>query len=67
MKIRMLETALGADDGFTVRTYEAGVEYDVSEALAREFLGAKQAEAANPHPLDHDANGRKGGSRKRKS
>lgn len=44
MKIRMLVTAPGADDGFTVLTYEAGKEYDVSDMLAKEFVGAKQAE-----------------------
>lgn len=67
MKIRMLVTAAGADDGFSVRQYEKGVEYEVSEALARDFLAGKLAEVVEPHSLDHDADGRRGRSRKRKA
>lgn len=43
MRIKMLSTQDGADDGYTVLTYEKGKEYDVGDELAREFLNAKQA------------------------
>ena len=38
MKIKMKETALGADDGFTVKTYEAGKEYEVGQSLGCAFV-----------------------------
>lgn len=43
-KIKMLSTVSGADDGFTVREYVEGQEYEVSEALAATLTAAKQAE-----------------------
>ncbi len=62
MKIRMLSTRRGADDGITVRTYEAGAEYELPETprgqdLAEVFLregwavdadAAVEPEAAEP-------------------
>ncbi len=49
MKIKMRETKRGADDGFTVREYAAGVEYDLSRTprardLAAVFVGEGWAE-----------------------
>ncbi len=44
MKILMLATAPGADDGFTVLEYEKGREYEVGDALARTFIEGGQAE-----------------------
>lgn len=42
-KITMTATREGADDGFTVRTYEEGRDYDVSDDLARAFVADKAA------------------------
>lgn len=36
--IRMTRTTNGADDGITVKTYEAGQDYQVGEDLARAFV-----------------------------
>jgi hypothetical protein len=38
MRIKMLETRRGSEDGFTVRRFEEGEQYDVAEGLARQFL-----------------------------
>lgn len=46
MKITMLETRPGADDGVRVATYEKGATYDVSDALAKCFLDAREAKKA---------------------
>lgn len=40
MKIRMLETRRGSEDGLCVRCFEAGGTYDVADSLARAFLAA---------------------------
>jgi pyruvate/2-oxoglutarate dehydrogenase complex dihydrolipoamide acyltransferase (E2) component len=37
-KIRMLMTAQGSPDGFTICLYEQGKEYEVSKALAQNFV-----------------------------
>lgn len=43
MKIRMLHSALGSENGYHVWRYEAGQEYDVGESLAAQFLRREQA------------------------
>lgn len=40
MKIRMLETQRGAEDGVTLRTYETGVEYDLGHTAGARDLAA---------------------------
>lgn len=40
MKIKMLETRRGTEDGFTVRQFFAGEEYEVRDHLARSFFTA---------------------------
>lgn len=40
MKIRMLETRRGSEDGFAVRCYLMGRQYDMADGLARAFLAA---------------------------
>lgn len=50
MKIKMLQDAPGSEDGFTVKDYEAGKEYEVGEALGRAFVGAEQAEEIKAKP-----------------
>jgi hypothetical protein len=40
MRIRMLTTVRGAEDGFTVRTYEKGMEYALAETPRGKDLGA---------------------------
>jgi hypothetical protein len=47
VKIIMTATKLGSNDGATVREYVKGQEYDVSTALAREFIASGAAE--EPH------------------
>lgn len=43
MRILMLQTRRGTEDGFTVRQYAAGRVYEVREHLARAFLAAGYA------------------------
>jgi hypothetical protein len=43
-KVKMLETAKGADDGLHIKEYLEGVVYDVSDGLAQAFVGGKHAE-----------------------
>ncbi len=40
MRIRMLETRRGTEDGFTIKQYNSGEEYDVRDHLALAFLAA---------------------------
>ena len=51
MMIQMLGTYRGTDDGFTVRRFEEGafliVGEDISDTLARHFIGRKQARVVN--------------------
>ena len=44
MRLRMLETKKGCNDGLHVRTYEKGEDYEFSEALGGNFLGQGVAE-----------------------
>lgn len=46
--IKMIRTTLGANDGITVLSYEAGTEYDLSNDLASNFLGQGVAERVAP-------------------
>lgn len=38
MKITMLRTELGFDDGINAKSYQSGMDYDVSHDLARCFF-----------------------------
>ena len=49
-KIKVKETFRFADDGFTVVTYEADQEYEVSELCAKIALKEKWAEKAASAP-----------------
>lgn len=40
MRVRMLETRSGTEDGYTIRRYLADEEYDLADGLARAFLAA---------------------------
>jgi len=65
MKIKMLETNPGSEDGFTVKDYEAGHEYEVGDALGRAFVDAKHAEEVKAQskpeqPVAKPAHARKG-------
>ena len=42
--IRMLETRKGTEDGFTIKEFYEGQNYDVREGLARSFFLAGYAE-----------------------
>ena len=44
MKIVMLRSKMGSNDGVTTKLYEEGQEYDVSETLAESFIGENLAE-----------------------
>ena len=50
MKIKMLETRPGSENGYTVTDYVEGVEYTVGEALGRAFIDAGYAEAVGEKP-----------------
>lgn len=49
VKVRMNATAQGAPDSTTVRTYEAGREYEVPEDLAECFFSTGAADPAEAH------------------
>jgi hypothetical protein len=56
MRLRMLTTTKGSDDGHTVREYRQGGEYDVggtarADELARTFIRERWAEDANAPAL----------------
>lgn len=50
--IRMLKTAKGASEGHTVRTYEQGEEYEVSETLANDFVNDGVAERVGEKAIE---------------
>jgi hypothetical protein len=43
MRVRMLETRRGTEDGFTIRQYMRGMEYDMGDGLAYAFIAAGMA------------------------
>lgn len=66
MKIRMLETTLGSDDGYHIHEYRQGHEYDMSGSagardLAQVFVhvmrvavGAESAQVPHPERTGHE-------------
>ena len=44
MKIKMLRSRMGSNDGATTKLYQEGESYDVSDALAESFIADKVAE-----------------------
>lgn len=48
MLIKMLETHRGSEDGFEVKRYYAGREYEMGDSLARSFIRNKWAERIVP-------------------
>lgn len=40
MRVKMLETRRGTEDGYTIRKYYRNEEYEMSDSLARAFLAA---------------------------
>lgn len=45
MRITMLSTDQGSENGFRIQTYEAGHTYDLSDTLAEQFLQRGTAQA----------------------
>lgn len=43
MRVRMLQTRRGTEDGFRVRQYKYGKVYEIKERLARSFIAAGYA------------------------
>lgn len=43
----MLKTVNGSENGYTVSTYQSGVEYEMGERLASYFVGASFAVLAD--------------------
>lgn len=56
MRVRMLETRRDTEDGFTLRLFEAGREYEPGDFLARRLIAAGRAVAVemscNPTPTE---------------
>lgn len=52
MKIKMLRSKMGSNDGHSTHYYEEGEVYDVSDALAESFIGEKLAEAVAEKPVE---------------
>jgi len=44
MRLLMLETRRGSEDGFAVRRFHKNHHYDIADALARVFLRSKAAQ-----------------------
>ena len=47
MKVKMLQTKRGTEDGFTVQQYLEGSTYDLTDQLAKNFLATGVAERTN--------------------
>ena len=58
MKVRMLKSLPGSEDGIHVQDYVAGEEYEMGEALAGAFMGCGAAVAVEvvAPQLSEDAN-----------
>lgn len=52
MKVRMLETRCGTENGYTIRRYYADEIYEIADGLAQSFLAAGFAVRL---PNDNDA------------
>ena len=50
MRVKMLKTANGSEDGFTAKTYAEGVIDEVGPALARSFIDGGLAVEAEEAP-----------------
>jgi hypothetical protein len=50
MRVRMLETRRGTEDGFVLRLYEAGGIYDMADFQARCFIAEGRAIAMPETP-----------------
>ena len=50
MRVKMLKTADGSEDGFTEQTYAEGVIYEVGPALACSFIDGGLAVEAEEAP-----------------
>lgn len=44
MRIKMLQTRLGSENGYDVHLYQEGKIYEVGESLAASFLRTKSAQ-----------------------
>ena len=52
MRIRMLETRRGTENGFTINRYERDKEYEMGDSLASAFIAAGFAVKVHP-PRDN--------------
>lgn len=50
MKVRMIVTSNGSEDGLTLKTFEGGRVYDLAPRLAEIFIGGGMAEAVTAEP-----------------
>lgn len=55
MRVRMLETRRGASNGFTVKRYDQGEEYELSDSLALNFISQGAAKAVTTGGADAPA------------
>jgi hypothetical protein len=51
MRIKMLETRRGSEDGFAVHQYHKGCIYDVADSLAVSFIVSDWALNVSPPPV----------------
>lgn len=52
MRVRMLETRRGTEDGYVVRRFVAGEEYEMADFLARSFIADGRAKAIDTPTLN---------------
>lgn len=59
-KVRMLSSQLASDDGFTVRTFMAGQEYEITDTMLAAFieLGAVELVENKAHSAAPENKGR---------
>ena len=51
MKLKMLVTMLGSENGIKVKNYMKGEIYDIGETLSKTFLKHEFAEFVKPEPV----------------
>ncbi len=59
MKIKMLKTENGSEDGRFTKTYEQGKEYEVLERLAEVFISIGVAEKVDSPKVEKPLKGKK--------
>jgi hypothetical protein len=52
MRIKMIETRRGSEDGFSIKLFEAGQEYDVRHTMGVDFIRKGWAKDVDTRSMD---------------